>query len=121
MTVLAVFTVLAVLESTLPSPCSSYRTQCQETTVTVLTILAVSEVLAVSVVTATPLNSTPVFVILSNAAFTRTSAKSSRKLLPASLWHESRTQQNLFRKTCSDDLFFILGGFFPDGFPPLTV
>ena len=55
MTVLAVLTVSAVLESPLPSFCSSYKIQCQETTVTVLTVLAVSAVAAVSVVTATPL------------------------------------------------------------------
>ena len=46
-------TVLAVLESTLPSVCLSCKIQYQETTVTVL---AVSAVVAVSVVTATPLN-----------------------------------------------------------------
>ena len=49
MTVLAVLMVLAVLESTLPSFCLSYKIQCQETTVTFLTVLAV---VAVSVVTA---------------------------------------------------------------------
>ena len=52
MTVLAVLTILAVLESTLPSFCLSYKIQCQETTTTGL---AVSAVVAVSVVTATPL------------------------------------------------------------------
>ena len=52
MTLLAALTVLAVLESTLPSFCLSYKIQCQETTVTVLTVLVVSAVL---VVTATPL------------------------------------------------------------------
>ena len=56
MTVLA---VLAVLKSTLPSFCSSYKIQCEETTVTVLTILAVSAVVAVPVVTATPLELNP--------------------------------------------------------------
>ena len=50
MTVSAVLTVLAVLESTLPSFCLSYKVQCQETTVTVLTVLAV---VVVSVVMAT--------------------------------------------------------------------
>ena len=54
MTVLVVFTVLAVLESTLPSFCVSYKIQHQEAAVTVLTVLAVSAVVAVSVVTATP-------------------------------------------------------------------
>ena len=58
MTVLAALTVLAVLESTLPSFCLSYKIQCQETTVTVL---AVSAVVAVSVVTATPLKLNPPF------------------------------------------------------------
>ena len=56
-------TVLAVLESTLPSFCLSYEIQYQETTV--LTVLAVSAVVAVSVVTATPLKTQPPsFVIL---------------------------------------------------------
>ena len=55
MTVLA---VLAVLESTLPCFCLSYKIQCQETTVTVLTA---SAVVAVSVVTATPLKPNPPF------------------------------------------------------------
>ena len=53
MPVLAVLTVLAVLENTLPSFCLSYKLQYQETTMTVLTVLAVSAVVAVSVVTAT--------------------------------------------------------------------
>ena len=61
MTVSAVLTVLAVLESTLPSFCLSYKTQCQEATVTVMTVLAVSAVVAVSVVTATPLKLKPPF------------------------------------------------------------
>ena len=58
MTVLAVLTVLAVQESTLPFFDLSYKIQCQETTVTVLTVLAV---VAVSVVTATPLKLNPPF------------------------------------------------------------
>ena len=58
MTVVAVLTVLAVLESTLPSFCLAYKIQCRETTVTLLTVLAVS---AVSVVTATPLKLNPPF------------------------------------------------------------
>ena len=58
MTALAVLTVLAVLESTLPSFCFSYKIQCQEAAVTVL---AVSAVMAVSVVTATPLKLNPPF------------------------------------------------------------
>ena len=58
MTVLAVFTVLAVLECTLPSFCLSCKIQCRETTVTVL---MVSAVVAVSVVTATPLKLNPPF------------------------------------------------------------
>ena len=61
MTVSAVLTVLAVLESTLPCFCSSYKIQCQETTVTVFTVLAVSAVVAVSAVTATPLKLNPLF------------------------------------------------------------
>ena len=59
MMVLAVLTVLAVLERTLPSFCLSCKIQCQEMTVTVLTVLAVSTVVAVSVVTATPLKLNP--------------------------------------------------------------
>ena len=39
-------------------------------------------------------------------------SKSSREFLPSSLWHDSGNQQKLFRKTCSDD-FFLLVGFFP--------
>ena len=39
MTVLAVLMVLAVLESTLPSVCLSYRSQHNEATVAVLTVL----------------------------------------------------------------------------------
>ena len=58
MTVLA---VLAVLESTLPSVCLSYKIQYNEATVAVLTVLAVSAVMAVSVMTATPLKLNPLF------------------------------------------------------------
>ena len=58
---LAVLTFLAVLKSTLPSACLSYRIQYQETTGTVLTVFAVSAVVAVSVVTATPLKLNPPF------------------------------------------------------------
>ena len=58
MTVLAVLTALAVLESTLLSFSLSYKIQDQEATVTVLTVLAV---LAVSVMTATPLKLNPPF------------------------------------------------------------
>ena len=61
MTVLAVLTVFAVLESTVSSLCLFYKIQYQETTVTVLTVLAVSAVVAVSVVTATPLKLNPPF------------------------------------------------------------
>ena len=59
-------TVLAVLESTSPSFCLSYKIQCQEAAVTGLTVLAVLAVVAVSVVTATPLklNPPPFSVIL---------------------------------------------------------
>ena len=53
MTVLA---VLAVLESTLPSCCLSYKIQHNEATVVVLTV---SAVVAVSVMTATPLKPNP--------------------------------------------------------------
>ena len=52
MTVLAGLTVLAVLESTLPFR-SSYKMQCQETTVSVLAVAPVS------VMTATPLTINP--------------------------------------------------------------
>ena len=51
-------TVLAVLESTLPSVCLSYKIQHNDATVAVLTVLAVS---AVSVMTATPLKLNPPF------------------------------------------------------------
>ena len=57
-TVLAVLTVSAVLESTL---LLSYKIQHNEATVAVLTVLAVSAVMAVSVVTATPLKLNPPF------------------------------------------------------------
>ena len=53
MTVLAVLRVLAVLESTLPSSCLSYKIHYQEAAMTVLTVLEVSAVVVVSVVTAT--------------------------------------------------------------------
>ena len=56
MTVLA---VLAVLESTLPSCCLSYKIQHSEATVAVLTLLALSAAVAVSVMTATPLKPNP--------------------------------------------------------------
>ena len=52
MTVLAVLTVLAVPESTLLSICLSYKIQHNEAT---MALLAVSAVMAVSVMTATPL------------------------------------------------------------------
>ena len=55
---MTVLMVLAVLESTLPSFCLSYKIQHNEATVSVL---AVSAVMAVSVMTASPLNSTPLF------------------------------------------------------------
>ena len=58
MTVLAVLTVSAVLESALPSFCLSYKIQHNEATVAVLTVLAV---MAVSVMTATPLKLNPPF------------------------------------------------------------
>ena len=51
MTVLAVLTALAVLESTLPSFCLSYKIQHNEATVAVLAVLAV---MAVSVMTTPP-------------------------------------------------------------------
>ena len=60
MTVLAVLVVLAVLESTLPTFCFSYKKiQHNEATVAVLTVLAVSAVSAVVVVTATALEPNP--------------------------------------------------------------
>ena len=49
---------------------------------------------------------------------TRTFSKSSRGLLP-SLWRESGTQPELFRKTYSHELFY-LGCFFWVDFPPLN-
>ena len=58
MTVLA---VLAVLESTLPSLGLSCKIQHNEAAVAVLTVLAVSAVMAVSVMTATPLKLKPPF------------------------------------------------------------
>ena len=58
MAVLAVLTVLAVLESTLSSCCLSSKIQHNVATVAVL---AVSAVVAVSVVTATPLKPNPPF------------------------------------------------------------
>ena len=61
MWVLAVLTVLSVLESTLPSFCWSYKVQHNEATVAVLTVLAVSAVIAVSFMTATPLKLNPPF------------------------------------------------------------
>ena len=61
MTVLAGLAVLAVLESTLPSVCLSYKIQHNEASVAVLTVLAVT---AASVMTATPLNPTPVFRVI---------------------------------------------------------
>ena len=59
MTVLAVLTVLAVPESTLPSFCLSYKLQHYEATMAVLTVLADSAVVAVLVVTATALKLNP--------------------------------------------------------------
>ena len=61
MTVLAVLTVLGVLENTLPSFCLSYKIQHNEATVAVWTVLAVSAVMAVSVMTTTPLKLNPPF------------------------------------------------------------
>ena len=58
MMVLAVLRVLAVLESTLPSFCLSYKIQHNEAAVAVLTV---STVMAVSVMTATPLKLNPPF------------------------------------------------------------
>ena len=59
MTALAVLTVLAVPESTLPSFRLSCKIQCQEATMAVLAASAASAVLAVSVVTATSLKLNP--------------------------------------------------------------
>ena len=62
MTVLALLTVVAVLESSFsPSFSLSYKIQRNEATVAVLTVLAVSAVVAVSVMTATPLKLNPPF------------------------------------------------------------
>ena len=57
----AFMTVLAVLESTLRSFCLSYEIQYQEAAVTVLTVFAVSAVVALLVVTANPLKLNPPF------------------------------------------------------------
>ena len=54
-------TVVAVLESTLPSFRLSYWIQHNEATMAVLTVLAVSAVMAVSVATATPFKLNPPF------------------------------------------------------------
>ena len=62
---MTVLTVLAVLESTLPSICLSYEIEHNEATIAVLTVwavltvLAVSAVVAVSVMMATPLKLNP--------------------------------------------------------------
>ena len=61
MTILAVLTVGAVLESTLPSTCLSYKIQHNEAAVAVFTVLAASAVVAVSVMTAAPLKLNPPF------------------------------------------------------------
>ena len=61
MTVFAVLTFLAVLESNLPSFCLSYKIHHNEATVAVLTVLAVSAVMEVSVMTATNLKLNPPF------------------------------------------------------------
>ena len=55
------FDGLAVLESTLPSFCFSYKKKYREAAVKVLMVLAVSAVVAVSVVTAAPLKLNPPF------------------------------------------------------------
>ena len=39
--------------------------------------------------------------------YTNVFEKSSRELLPSSMWHESGTQRKLFRKACSDELFYL--------------
>ena len=68
-------TVVAVLESTLPPFCLSYKIQHNEATMAVffffLTVLAVPAVMAVSVMMATPLNSTPFFRNPDKQHFTR--------------------------------------------------
>ena len=61
MTVLAVLTGLAVLESTLRSFCLSCKIQDEEATVTVLMVLAV---MAVSVMAATLLKLNPPFSVI---------------------------------------------------------
>ena len=55
---MTVLTVLAALESTLPSFCLSLKIQRNEATVAVLTVLAVA---AVSVMTGTPFKLNPPF------------------------------------------------------------
>ena len=64
MTVLAVWTGLAVLESALRSVCLFYKVQRNEAIVAVLTVLAVAAVMAVSVMTATPLKLNPPFSVI---------------------------------------------------------
>ena len=61
MALMAVLTVLAVLESTLPWFCLSYKIQHNVATVAVLTVLAVLVVMAVSVMTAAPLKLNSLF------------------------------------------------------------
>ena len=63
---MTVLVVLTVLESTLPPVCLSYEMQHNEATVAILTVLAISAVMAVSVMTATPQKKTqpPFSVIL---------------------------------------------------------
>ena len=58
---MTVLTILTVLESTLPSFRLSSKIQEKEAVVAVLTVLAVSAVVEVSVVTATPLKLNPPF------------------------------------------------------------
>ena len=56
-----------------------------------------------------------------NTAFTRTLSESSREIFPASLRHESETQQNFCSdKACSEELF-IWGGFLGDAAFLLTI
>ena len=66
MTVLAALTVLAVLESTLPSFCLSYKIQHKEATVAVLAVMAVS------VIRLPPLKLNPTFSVILIRARERT-------------------------------------------------
>ena len=72
---------MTVLESTLPPSCFSCEVQCQETTVTVLAVVAVS------VVTATPLKLTPLFRRPERVALF--SGSTRRQHFPGDFWRSN--------------------------------